>query len=279
MRWGRGGSHPRVISELVVDGQRIEVARHGPRASGSPTVVFLHEGLGCVSMWRDFPKRLGERLGLGVLVNSRAGYGRSDAVPLPRPLDYMQREGRETLPALLDACGIEKAFLFGHSDGASIALVHAGTPRAEGRIVGLVLEAPHVFSEPISTESIARTRLAFETGDLRAKLLRHHGDNVDCAFWGWNRAWLDPEFAKWTIEPYVERVTVPTLVIQGEDDEYGTLRQIEAIERLARGRVERVVLPRVGHSPHRDAPEAVLDAVVAFTRSMPEASGHTEDRA
>lgn len=248
---------------LRAGGRRLEYAWHGPPPEQAPTLVFLHEGLGCVSLWRDFPARLAEATGCGALVYSRAGYGRSDPAPLPRPVGFMHDEALRVLPEVLDAAGVRDAVLVGHSDGASIALVHAGSGRA-GRVRALALEAPHVFVEDVSVESIARIGRAYRETGLRAKLARHHGANVDCAFLGWNGVWLDPEFRAWNIEEYLPRVAVPVLVVQGEADEYGTPAQVEAVRRGAGGPVETLLLPGVGHAPHRDAPEATLDAMAEF---------------
>lgn len=249
---------------LLPDGQRLEHAWHGPPPERAPTLVLLHEGLGCVTTWRDVPARLAAATGMGALVYSRRGYGASDPVTPPRPLDYMEREGLAVLPAVLDAAGVRRAVLVGHSDGASIALVHAGRPDPDPRVAGLALEAPHLFCEELSVRSIAAAREAFLAGDLRARLERHHGVNTEGAFWGWNRAWLDPAFRAWTLEPFARRVQVPVLVIQGAGDEYGTLAQVEAVERFCPGPVERLVLPACGHAPHRDQPEAALAAIARF---------------
>lgn len=257
------GSAPAAGGFLHAGGKRLEYARHGPPPERAPTLVFLHEGLGCVSLWRDFPARLAAATGCGALVYSRAGYGRSDSVPLPRPVRFMHDEGLRVLPEVLDAAGVRDAVLVGHSDGASIALVHAGSGAA-GRVRALVLEAPHVFVEDVSVRSIAAIGEAYRGTDLRARLERHHGGNVDCAFHGWNGVWLDPEFRAWNIEEYLPRVAVPVLVVQGEADEYGTLAQVEAVRRGAAGPVQTVVLPGVGHSPHRDAPEVTLAAMARF---------------
>ncbi|HEX2188466.1 MAG TPA: alpha/beta hydrolase [Longimicrobiaceae bacterium] len=248
---------------LEAGGRRLEYAWHGPPPDEAPTLVFLHEGLGCVSLWRDFPARLADATGCGALVYSRAGYGRSDPVPLPRPVSFMHDEALRVLPEVLDAAGVREAVLVGHSDGASIALVHAGSGRAE-RVRALVLEAPHVFVEDVSVASIAAIGRAYRETELRARLARHHGENVDCAFLGWNGVWLDPDFRGWNVEEYLPRVAVPVLVVQGEADEYGTLAQVEAVRRQAGGPVETLVLPGAGHSPHRDAPEAVLEAMAGF---------------
>jgi pimeloyl-ACP methyl ester carboxylesterase len=218
-------------------------------------------------MWRDFPARLAAATGMGALVYSRAGYGGSDAVPLPRPLRFMHDEALVALPEVLASVGVREPIFVGHSDGGSIALIHAGGVPATA-IPALILEAPHVFVEDLSVHSIARARESYEHGDLRRALERHHGANVDVAFWGWNRAWLDPGFRSWNIEEYLPGVRCPVLVIQGEDDEYGTLAQIDAIESGCGGPVRRLVLPDCGHSPHRAQPETTLQAMAGFVRGV-----------
>jgi pimeloyl-ACP methyl ester carboxylesterase len=244
---------------------RLEYLWLGPPPEAAPTLVLLHEGLGCVAMWRDFPERLAAATGCGVLVYSRPGYGTSDAAPPPWPLTYMHEHADHALGAVLDHWGIDKAVLVGHSDGASIAAIYAGATR-DPRLLALVLLAPHFFVEEISVRSIAEAAEAFGTTDLRARLQRYHGDNVDCAFWGWNRAWLDPGFRTWNIEEYLPKIEVPVLVIQGEDDEYGTRRQVEAAERLAGARV--AMLADCGHAPFRDRPDATLTQAADFIAQM-----------
>lgn len=229
-------------------------------------IVLLHEGLGSVSMWRDFPSALATRTGRRVMAYSRFGHGHSDGPAHPHTIDFMHEEAAR-LPRILDAAGIDSATVFGHSDGGSIALMAAA--ESPTRVTSLVLEAPHVFVEELSMASIERTTASYETTDLRARLARHH-DDVDAAFRGWSDVWLNPAFRDWNLEGFLSRITCPALLIQGEDDEYGTLRQVEAIERQVSGPVTRVVMPRCGHSPHRDQPAAVLDAVVRFvTTAMP----------
>ena len=224
-----------------------------------PLIVFLHEGLGSVSMWRDFPDALCEAIGARGLVYSRPGYGRSTTREPGEHwgVDFMHRQAHEVLPALLHALHItEKSWLLGHSDGGSIALLHAA--RFPDRVAGLVVLAPHLFVEEFGLASIRRAREAYLSTDLKQKLARHHAD-PDSAFWGWNDIWLDPAFKAWNIETELATITCPILAIQGEDDEYGTLAQIERIAHaLAQTRL--LVLPRCGHSPHRDQPEAVIAA-------------------
>lgn len=248
---------------LEVDGVRLEYRWLGPPPEAAPTLVFLHEGLGCVALWKDFPDRVAEATGWGVLVYSRAGYGGSDPVHVPRPLSYLHSEGLEVLPRVLDAAGVRRAILVGHSDGASIALINAGGVR-DPRVSGAVIMAPHVFNEQRAVDSIRKTQAAYESGTLREGLARYHGDNVDVAFWGWCRAWLDPEFWHWKLEQYLAPIAIPLLLIQGKDDEYGSAAQIEAIERQVTGSVETLWLPRCGHVPHRDQPEATLRAIRSF---------------
>jgi pimeloyl-ACP methyl ester carboxylesterase len=246
-------------------GHRLEYAWHGPRPADGPTLVFLHEGLGSVSLWRDFPARVAEATGLGALVYSRWGYGASDPVTLPRPLTYMHDEARAAAE-VLSALEVRDAVLIGHSDGASIALIYAGSePRPDLR--GLVLEAPHVFAEEVAIRSIAQAAEDYRITDLRVRLARHHRD-PDGAFWGWNRAWLDPGFRQWNLEALLPGVKVPTLAIQGLDDAYGTLAQVEAIRRQSGAAVEVLTLPACGHAPHRDQPDATLRAIVEFVKRV-----------
>lgn len=247
---------------LRAGGHRLEVVHLAGADTAAPTIVFLHEGLGCISMWRDFPQQLVDATGLNALVYSRYGYGRSDPIDAPRRVDFMHREALDTLPALLDQFGIERPILFGHSDGGSIALIHAG---AAGREVGaVVVMAPHVLVEDISIRSIEAARVAYETTDLRVRLARHH-DDPDSAFRGWNDIWLHHDFRAWNIESCLPGIACPVLAIQGIDDEYGTLDQIR---RIASGApdVQLLELPDCRHSPHRDQPQAVIEAVTRFLR-------------
>ena len=243
-----------------VGGARLEVERIDVGRAAAPPIVMLHEGLGSVAMWKDFPHRVAHAANRDVVVYSRAGYGRSAPATLPYGVRYMHDEALVALPRLLDACGIVRPILLGHSDGASIALIHAGA--SDRPVAGLALMAPHVIVEDVSIESIAAAKVAWRTTDLRAKLARYH-DDVDGAFTGWNDIWLHPDFRDWNIEDLVRDVRCPILAIQGEDDEYGTFDQIERIERLAPD-VERVRLADCRHSPHRDQPEVVLEALVRF---------------
>jgi pimeloyl-ACP methyl ester carboxylesterase len=253
---------------VEVAGQSLELQPIGG-AAGRPVLVFLHEGLGSVSLWRDFPARVAAATACPAVVYSRAGYGASSAARLPRAPDYMHVEARTILPAMLAALGIDRFVLIGHSDGASIALVHAAQ-RPPG-LRGVAALAPHVFVEPLSVASIAAARVAYEDDErsgLRARLARHHRD-VDAAFYGWNDVWLSSAFRDWNLVPLVDSIDRPLLLIQGADDEYGTLDQLDAIERAARVPVTRVVLAQCGHSPQRDQPEATLAAIVRFVAGLP----------
>jgi len=243
-----------------VAGHRLECVRIRG-AKSAPTLVFLHEGLGSVALWKDFPARVAEATGCPVLVYSRAGYGRSSPAVLPRVPNYMHVEALTVLPALLDRLGIADPVLVGHSDGASIALLHAGSGSRPVR--ALVALAPHVFVEDMSIASIDEVRRQYETTDLREKLARRHAD-PDAAFRGWNDVWLAPAFRSWNIEASLPGVRCPLLLIQGSDDEYGSAAQLDAIERQVGGEVTRIELADCRHSPHRDQPEATLAAIADF---------------
>jgi pimeloyl-ACP methyl ester carboxylesterase len=251
-----------VGGEIIADGKRLEAVAYGPPPDQARTIVMLHEGLGCIALWRDFPAKLAASTGHGVFAYSRAGYGGSDPVDAPRPLDYMRREAQFSLPAVVEAIGLQRGILLGHSDGASIAALYAGE-HADERIKGLILMAPHVFTEEMGLASIAEARRAYEAGDLRAKLAKYHA-HVDSAFCGWNGAWLDPGFKAWNIEDAVGRWRVPALLIQGVDDQYGTMAQIRAIEARSPAPVTSLILEACRHSPQNDQPEAALDAIAGF---------------
>ncbi|MFV0280187.1 MAG: alpha/beta fold hydrolase [Rhodoblastus sp.] len=248
--------------DLDIAGQHLEGRWWGPGPDDAPTLVLLHEGLGCVGLWRDFPALLAAATGCGVFAYSRAGYGKSSAIELPRPLSYMHDEARATLPLVLDAIGFRAGALVGHSDGASIALIHAGA-LADARVKKAAVMAPHVFTEDMGLASIAEAKRNYENGDLRRKLARWH-THVDCAFYGWNGAWLDPGFRAWNLEEFLPAIRIPLLILQGEADQYGTIAQVRAIESGSAGPVETRMIPGIGHSPYREAPEATLDALRGF---------------
>jgi pimeloyl-ACP methyl ester carboxylesterase len=244
-------------------GARIEYERISGVRSGA-TIVMLHEGLGSVSMWRDFPEQVAQATGHEVLVYSRQGYGRSAPLTGPRPVRFMHDEALVVLPEILDVLEIRRPILLGHSDGGSIAIIHAGGSGRE--VAGLVLLAPHVMVEDISVASIAAARVAYAQGDFRARLARHH-DDVDGAFRGWNEVWLTPEFRDWSIEEYLPRITCPVLAIQGKDDEYGTMAQVDRIGAAIPG-AEVLKLAKCGHSPHRDRAVEVIQAVRGFVERV-----------
>lgn len=247
---------------LDLSGATLEAVCYGPPPASSPTLVLLHEGLGCVELWREFPQQLAARTGLGVFVYSRAGYGHSSAVALPRPLDYMTVEATQVLPQLLDIIGGRDIILLGHSDGASIASIYTGA-EADDRLRALIVFAPHYFTEPFSLQAIADTRQMYERDGLREKLARFHAD-VDNAFYGWNDAWLDPDFVTWDIRHYLPRISVPVLAIQGCDDQYGSSLQITEIKRLTPAPVELLLLDDCRHAPQFEQRDSVLKAVTGF---------------
>ncbi len=245
---------------------RLEYRRVGVGDPAAPLLVFLHEGLGSASMWKDFPARLCAAGGFRGLVYSRPGYGRST----PRPHGerwspaYMHEQARDVLPAFLAAAGVDAAadppWLFGHSDGASIALINAAShPQA---VAGLILLAPHIFVEDLSIHSIEQAKYAYARTDLRHRLARHHED-VDSAFWGWNDVWLDPAFRQWNIESLLPSIRVPVLAVQGHNDEYGTMAQLDGLA-AAVAQAELLKLDDCAHSPQRDRPEAVIGATIDF---------------
>lgn len=262
-----------LLAEVNAAGRalRLEYAWIDAARRDAPLIVFLHEGLGSVAMWRDWPARLCAATGCRGLVYSRAGYGRS--TPRARderwPAGFMHHEARTVLPALLAALGVdaraEPPILFGHSDGASIALLYAAAhPDA---VAGVAVAAPHILVEPVTLASIAQAREAYLHTDLRARLARHH-DDPDSAFWGWNDVWLSPAFAAWNITAELDALRCPVLAIQGLDDEYGSLEQIRGIRRRA-PQTRLLEIAACRHSPHKDQPEAVLQAMRHFVDTLP----------
>jgi pimeloyl-ACP methyl ester carboxylesterase len=249
---------------LNIQGRELEVQRMGEAGARKPAIVFLHEGLGSISMWRDFPRDLSQRTGCPAIVYSRCGYGNSELFQGERQVGYLHDEALRVLPELLDALDITIPILLGHSDGASIALIYAGTNHP---VKALILLAPHVFVEELTIKNIAAAKLAFETTDMPEKLARYH-QNPQSVFWGWNSTWLHPDFRSWNIEEFLPQITCPVLAIQGLDDPYGTLAQLDAIEREVPAPVDRVHLNNCGHSPHRDHPGRVLELTAAFVGSL-----------
>ena len=254
--------------DWVDNSVRIEYQWLGSEDAGRPLIVFLHEGLGSVAMWKDFPHRLCEAANCRGLVYSRPGYGKST----PRAPDdtwqpdFMHRQAFEVLPALLAALDIDtekqKPWLFGHSDGGSVALLFAA--RYLNNTSGTIVLAPHILVEDVSISSIEKAKVAYQTTDLRSKLARFH-DDVDSAFWGWNNIWLNTDFRHWSLTQAIRTITCPVLAVQGMDDEYGTLEQIHGIKRVLPA-TQLLELADCGHSPHRDQPEALIDACSAFIR-------------
>ena len=255
------------MAYLRVAGHRLEYKWLRPSGQRVPaqgsTLVFLHEGLGSVALWKDFPERVVQATGCPALVYSRYGHGKSDRSNEPRTVDYMHREALETLPGVLDALSVSDPILVGHSDGASISIIFAGS----NAVKGLVLMAPHVFVEDITVASIAQARTSFEATDLGAKLARYH-DDATTTFHGWNDIWLQPDFRSWNIEPMLPSITAPVLLIQGEDDQYGSAAQVEAVARRVSGSAQILMLPRCGHSPHVDQPAATLGVIAKFVEKV-----------
>ncbi len=249
------------MKRIAVSGLKLEYRDFPATAEGRPTLLLLHEGLGCVTMWRHFPEKLAAATGCRLIVWSRAGYGGSEAYAEPRTPRYMHREGEEMLPALIAALGIEKPLLIGHSDGGTIALIFAGAfPDVP---LGVAVMAPHEFVEDVTLAGIRDARVVWETTDMAQKLARYHHAQTERVFLDWNDTWLSPAFRDWNIEEYLPKIRCPVLAIQGEDDEYATMRQIEVIaERVPGTRL--LKLPRCGHSPHRDQEASVLEALAAF---------------
>jgi pimeloyl-ACP methyl ester carboxylesterase len=245
------------MSLITIDGRRFE---YEFVRTGAPVMVFLHEGLGSVAMWKDFPRRCAHAAGCDALVYSRHGYGQSDPLDAPRCVDFMHTEALKTLPALLDQLDVHAPILLGHSDGASIALIHAGG--ADKKVRGVIAMAPHVMVEDLAIAGLQLLRRNYQTTNLRQKLARYHSD-PDSAFRGWNDIWLHPEFRRWNIEEYLPRVTCPVLAIQGVDDEYGTMEHLHRISQAA-PQAEVLALKDCRHSPHLDQPEAVYEAVTRF---------------
>jgi pimeloyl-ACP methyl ester carboxylesterase len=250
---------------VTVHGVRLEYQMIDAADGRADTLVLLHEGLGSLVLWRDFPAKLAAATGWRALVYSRQGYGQSDPMPGPRAVGYMHDEARIVLPALLDELRIERPVLIGHSDGGSIALIHAGGTTRPVR--GVVTMAAHVFVEDVTVKSIAEAKTAFETTNLGERLGRYHRDAA-AAFWGWNDIWLDPAFRAWNIESFLPEIVCPVLAIQGVDDEYGTPAQVEAIIRGVGGPARELLLPSCRHSPHRDQEAATTQAIVGFVGGL-----------
>lgn len=255
------------MQNIVIGSTRLECRFLGPPPDEAPTLVLLHEGLGSLGLWRDFPEKLHAATEFGVFAYSRAGYGGSDPDPLPWPLDYMERHAVRVLPQVLDAIGFRRGLLVGHSDGASIAALYAGTV-SDSRVHGCVLMAPHFFIEQMCLDAIAEAKQAYERGDLKPRLARHHGPNVDNAFYGWNASWLAEGFRIWDITDALHHIRVPLLVLQGLSDPYGTAAQAEAAKRLCPAPVDVRLMQGNGHAPWREAEAESLDAISGFAARL-----------
>jgi len=248
---------------VTLDGVQLECQMI--EGSHPDTLVFLHEGLGSVALWRDFPAKVAAASGWRALVYSRRGYGQSDPIAAPRAVDYMHHEALEVLPKLLDRLGIERPVLIGHSDGGSIALIHAGGGTRPVR--GIVTMAAHVFVEDITIKSIEEAKTAFQTTNLGERMGRYHRD-APAAFWGWNDIWLHPDFRAWNVEAFLPKITCPVLAIQGVEDEYGTKAQVDAIVCGVGAKAKPLMLPSCRHSPHRDQEAATTAAIVDFVKGL-----------
>lgn len=247
---------------LTAAGKSLEYACFGPPPGQASTIVMLHEGLGCVALWRDFPRKIADATGMGVFVYSRSGYGQSDLADLPRPLNYMTQEAVEVLPEILDEIGFQKGILLGHSDGATISAIYAGSIE-DFRVRGLILMAPHFFSEDMGIAEITQAKEAFETSDLKTKLGKYHKD-PESTFRGWNDSWLHPEFRKWNVAEVIDYLRIPTLAIQGIDDQYGTQAQIDELSDRSYAPVDVVMLENCRHAPFVDQPDAVVREIQEF---------------
>ena len=245
---------------------RLEYRMTGPRPEAAPTLVLLHEGLGAAAIWGDFAEKLAAATGTGVFAYSRAGYGRSSPSKLPRSVAFVHEEAQDVLPRVLGAIGLRRGLLVGHSDGASIAAIYAGSVQ-DHRVRGLALMAPHFFTEEMGLAEIERAKAAFQAGALREKLKRLHAD-PDNAFHTWCGPWLDPAFRQWEITDALAHIRVPILIVQGENDQYGTVRQIEVAQQECYCPVEVALLPDTKHAPYYEAPEATLRAIADFTNRL-----------
>jgi pimeloyl-ACP methyl ester carboxylesterase len=248
---------------LTVGEHQLEYCFIEPPPNEAPTLVLLHEGLGSVGLWGPFPEQLAQATGCGVFAYSRAGYGHSSPVPLPRPFSYMHDEARDILPRVLDQIGFRRGLLVGQSDGASIAALYTGSVQ-DHRVRGLVLIAPHFIVEDCTAAAARAALTAYTKGDLRERLARWHA-HVDVAFHGWNQAWIDPAFQRqWNTLPELAHIRVPLLIVQGENDQYGTARQIEIAQEECYCPVEVALMPGIGHAPHREAPEQTVRTIADF---------------
>ena len=251
---------------IDVAGHRLDCASWGPGAAEAPAILMLHEGLGAVDLWRDFPERLAAKTGWRVVAYSREGYGRSSPAALPHPVDYMTRHATGVLPEVLDAIGFRRGALLGHSDGATIAAEYAGGVE-DARVRGLILMAPHFFTEPDGLAEIARAKAGFESSGLGVRMAKYH-DDPEATFYGWADAWTDPAFADWDITECIDYIRIPTLAIQGREDQYGSEAQVRAIEERSYAPVDLELIEDCRHSPHLEQPDRTLALIADFIERL-----------
>ena len=252
---------------FALPGGRLEYAWTGAAAPDPRALVFLHHALGSVTTWRDFPQRLADATGLSAFSYSRLGHGKSDPADPNRALDYLDHEAFDMLPRMLDMAGIAEPVLVGHSDGATIALLHASLPQSPSRAI--VVEAPHIFVEDQTVAGIETAAIEYQTTKLRERLIRHHGGNTDNVFKAWADTWRKPAFRAWNCEHRLPAIRCPTLLVQGIDDEYGTPRQVERIRDQVSGPVEMALIPACGHFPHQEKTDATLAVMERFIAALP----------
>jgi len=251
---------------LKIGAKRIEIKWHGQEHKDHPTLIFLHEGLGCTQMWKDFPKKVSQVTQCPVLVFSRLGYGFSDPCPTPWKINFMHKEALTILPEVIKEAHIKEYLIVGHSDGASIGIIFSGSPYASG-LKGLITEAAHVFCEPVTVSCIQQAKIEYEHHSLYQALKKYHGKNTENAFRGWNDVWLNKNFINWNIEKYLKRINVPVLAIQGKNDQYGTIKQIESIKRHVKS-VETCLISDCRHAPHFEQPQISLDLITRFVHKV-----------
>lgn len=254
------------LGNMRVNNKVLEYACFGPNPHVAPTLVLLHEGLGCVALWKDFPKRLVAETHCGVFVYSRSGYGQSEPSDFPRPLNYMTLEALDVLPKVLNRLSIKRGILLGHSDGASIASIYAGSVN-DPRVAGVILLAPHFFTEERGLKAIAETKVSYCNTSLKHKLAKYHR-NSDHTFWGWNDSWLHPDFKSWNISSVIDGIEAPVLAIQGKNDEYGTLAQLNELELRISSKYSSEVLEDCGHAPQFEKPDDTLHSIRKFVGSL-----------
>ena len=252
--------------KIRVNGKALEYACFGPSPRSAPTFVLLHEGLGCVALWKDFPKRLVAETQCGVFAYSRSGYGQSDPADLPRPSNYMTLEALEVLPKVLNRISINRGILLGHSDGASIASIYAGSVK-DPQVAGVIVIAPHFFAEKMGLKAIAEAKVSYSSTSLKQKLAKYHR-NSDHTFWGWHDSWMHPDFKSWNISSAIDGINVPVLAIQGKNDEYGTAAQLKEIELRISSKYSSEVLENCGHAPQFEKPEQTLRSIRKFVGSL-----------